>query len=98
MDKKQFTQLKIDLINGDFEVTETNLFGLDLPKTQEKCLVDKTLPIIIGNNKIGDDTLCINMSSSFNCYSAHMGYCEHCDGETNHSCYARALEDPFKNT
>lgn len=98
MDKEKFTQLKVDLINGDFEITKTNLLGLDLPKTQEKCLVEKVMPVIIGNDKVGDDTLCINMSSSFNCYSAHMGYCEHCDGKTNHSCYARALEDPFKNT
>lgn len=98
MNKKEFTQLKVDLIKGDFEVTETNLFGLDLPKTQEKCLVNKELPIIIGNSKVGEDTLCINMSSSFNCYSAHMGYCEHCNGKTNYSCYARALEEAFKNT
>lgn len=98
MDKETFTQLKVDLINDDFEVTKANLFGLNLPKTQEKCLVEGLLPEIIGNEKIGDDTLCINMSSSFNCYSARMGYCEHCNGQTNHSCYARALEDPFKNT
>lgn len=98
MDKATFTQLKVDLINGDFEITETNLLGLNLPKTQEKCLVEKEIPIIIGNDKVGDDTLCINMSSSFNCYSAKMGYCEHCDGVTNKSCYARNLEDPFKNT
>lgn len=98
MDKKTFNQLKVDLINNKFQINQTNLFGLGLPKTQEKCLVNKELPIIIGNSKVGEDTLCINMSSSFNCYSAHMGYCEHCNGRTNYSCYARALEDPFKNT
>ena len=82
MNKKEFKQLKIDLMNSKFEITKSNLFGLGLPKTQEKCLSNNELPIIIGNSKIGEDTLCINMSSSFNCYSAHMGYCEHCESQS----------------
>ena len=48
-------------------------------------LKNNVLPTKIGNDKIGNDTLIINMSSCFNCYSFKMGYC-------SNNCYGRAIQ------
>lgn len=50
------------------------------------------MPMKIGNDKIGTDTLIINMSTCFNCYSYKNGYCK------AKKCYGKALQEIYPNS
>ena len=51
------------------------------------------MPHKIGNLKIGDDTIILNVNHSLNCYSSKKGYCENCN-----SCYAKKSSNNYKNS
>ena len=51
------------------------------------------MPSKIGNLKIGDDTLIINVNHALNCFSDKMGYCEHYK-----DCYAKKAPNTYKNS
>lgn len=51
------------------------------------------VPIKLGNSKIGDDTMILNLNHGLNCYSSKMGYCENCN-----TCYAKEYQSTYKNS
>ena len=54
---------------------------------------ESEMPSKIGNLKIGNDTLIINVNHALNCFSDKMGYCEHCK-----DCYAKKAPNTYKNS
>lgn len=56
-------------------------------------ILEGEMPSKIGNLKIGDDTLIINVNHALNCFSDKMGYCEHCK-----DCYAKKSPNTYKNS
>lgn len=56
--------------------------------------LDKAImPHKIGNLKIGDDTVIINVNHALNCFSSKNGYCENCN-----CCYAKKSSTNYKNS
>lgn len=51
------------------------------------------MPHKVGNHKIGDDTLIINVNHALNCFSSKSGYCENCN-----QCYAKKSSNNYKNS
>lgn len=51
------------------------------------------MPHKIGNLKIGDDTIILNVNHALNCFSSKMGYCENCN-----CCYAKKSSNNYKNS
>lgn len=51
------------------------------------------MPHKIGNLKIGDDTIVLNVNHALNCYSSKNGYCENCN-----CCYAKQSSNNYKNS
>lgn len=51
------------------------------------------MPHKIGNLKIGDDTIIINVNHALNCFSSKNGYCENCN-----CCYAKKSSSNYKNS
>lgn len=56
-------------------------------------ILEGEMPSKIGNLKIGEDTLIINVNHALNCFSDKMGYCEHCK-----DCYAKKSPNIHKNS
>jgi hypothetical protein len=54
---------------------------------------DGFMPSKVGNTKIGNDTLIINVNHAFNCFSDKSGYCEHCN-----DCYAKKAPNTYPNS
>ena len=73
-------------------ILEACLHISDNSKALEYILEDE-MPSKIGNLKIGNDTLIINVNHALNCYSDKMGYCEHCK-----DCYAKKAPCTYKNS
>lgn len=66
----------------------------------------KVMPVKIGNEKIGDDTIIINTNHALNCYCSKKGYCnmkkdcyakKSCNTYVNSCLYNLAAEINFKN-
>mgnify|MGYP006935588172 CR=1 FL=1 len=74
------------------QVLEACLHLSDSSKALEYIL-EGNMPSKIGNLKIGEDTLIINVNHALNCYSDKMGYCEHCK-----DCYAKKAPCTYKNS
>ena len=74
------------------EVLEACLHLSDTSKALEY-LEEGEMPSKIGNLKIGEDTLIINVNHALNCFSDKMGYCEHCK-----DCYAKKAPNTYKNS
>jgi len=56
--------------------------------------LDKAImPHKIGNLKIGDDTIILNVNHALNCFSSKNGYCENCN-----CCYAKKSSSNYKNS
>ena len=56
--------------------------------------LDKAImPHKIGNLKIGDDTIIINVNHALNCFSSKNNYCENCN-----CCYAKKSSTNYKNS
>lgn len=51
------------------------------------------MPSKVGNTKIGNDTLIINVNHAFNCFSDKSGYCENCN-----CCYAKKAPNTYPNS
>ena len=51
------------------------------------------MPSKVGNTKIGNDTLIINVNHAFNCFSDKSGYCENCN-----QCYAKKAPNTYPNS
>ena len=71
------------------EVLEACLHLSDTSKALEY-LEEGEMPSKIGNLKIGEDTLIINVNHALNCFSDKMGYCEHCK-----DCYAKKAPNTY---
>ena len=54
---------------------------------------DEFMPSKIGNSKIGNDTIIININHAFNCFSDKNGYCENCN-----CCYAKKAPNTYPNS
>ena len=56
--------------------------------------LDKAImPHKIGNLKIGDDTIILNVNHALNCFSSKNNYCENCN-----CCYAKKSSTNYKNS
>lgn len=53
----------------------------------------KVMPVKIGNEKIGDDTIIINMNHALNCYCSKKGYCN-----MKKDCYAKKSSNTYVNS
>lgn len=51
------------------------------------------MPNKVGNLKIGEDTVILNVNHALNCFSSKMGYCENCN-----CCYAKKSPTNYKNS
>lgn len=56
-------------------------------------VITKTMPLKIGNVKIGDDTLIINTNHALNCYCSKQGYCT-----MEKDCYAKKSSNIYINS
>lgn len=54
---------------------------------------NEIMPCKVGNLKIGDDTIIINVNHALNCFSSKNGYCENCN-----CCYAKKSSTNYKNS
>ena len=77
------------------ETVLNSLSAVDMiPKNKADNLKNNELTFSLGNNKIGADTLCINVSTALNCPSDILGLCNNCK-----ICYAKSHNKRyFKNT
>lgn len=53
----------------------------------------KVMPVKIGNEKIGDDTIIINTNHALNCYCSKKGYCN-----MKKDCYAKKSSNTYVNS
>lgn len=54
---------------------------------------NSVMPVKIGNEKIGDDTIIINTNHALNCYSSKKGYCN-----IKKDCYAKKSSNTYINS
>lgn len=100
MFKTRFEDIKDTLAQmsfiDDVDVLESILRDYQDISDNSKALqyVDEDfMPTKIGNLKIGNDTLIINVNHAFNCFSDKSGYCEHCN-----DCYAKKAPNTYPNS
>ena len=67
--------------------------GISSNSKAVKYVENDFMPSKIGNLKIGNDTIIINVNHALNCYSSKNGYCEHCK-----DCYAKQSSNMYKNS
>lgn len=56
-------------------------------------VANSIMPVKVGNLKIGDDTLILNMNHPLNCYCSKKGYCNLCG-----KCYAKKSSNTYINS
>lgn len=92
---KSFLTASIDN-NMDLEVLENGLKHFEKISNSTKVLnylKNNHYPSKIGNEKIGDDTIVLNVNNPFRCVSSQKGHCK-CDG----FCYAKKICNRYKNS
>lgn len=92
---KSFLTASIDN-NMDLEALESGLKHFESISNSTKVLnylKNDYYPNKIGNEKIGDDTIVLNVNNPFRCVSSAKGHCK-CDG----FCYAKRICNQYKNS
>ena len=98
---KKFKDLKEEIINNNKFINDTdklvsivNKFKGVSPTSKALDYVNNNvMPVKIGNEKIGDDTIIINTNHALNCYCSKKGYCN-----MKKDCYAKKSSNTYVNS
>lgn len=98
---KKFKDLKEKIINNNEFINDTDKLTSIVNEFKELSSTSKALdyvnekiiPIKIGNEKIGDDTIIINTNHALNCYCSKKGYCN-----MKKDCYAKKSSNRYINS
>lgn len=98
---KKFKDLKEEVINNNKFINDTdklvsivNEFKGVSPTSKALDYVNNNvMPVKIGNEKIGDDTVIINTNHALNCYCSKKGYCN-----IKKDCYAKKSSNTYVNS
>lgn len=98
---KKFKDLKEKIINNNKFINDTDKLisivnefkGVSPTSKAKEYINNKVMPVKIGNEKIGDDTIIINTNHALNCYCSKKGYCN-----MNEDCYAKKSSNTFVNS
>lgn len=98
---KKFKDLKEKIINNNEFINDNNKLitivnefeGLSSTSKALEYVNDNVMPVKIGNEKIGDDTVIINTNHALNCYCSKKGYCN-----IKKDCYAKKSSSTYVNS
>ena len=98
---KKFKDLKEVIINNNKFINDTDKLVSIVKEYKEVSRTSKALdylnnnvmPVKIGNEKIGDDTIIINTNHALNCYCSKKGYCN-----MKKDCYAKKSSNMYVNS
>jgi hypothetical protein len=98
---KKFYDLKEKINNNNEFINDTDKLtsivnefkGLSSTSKALDYVNKKVMPVKIGNEKIGDDTIIINTNHALNCYCSKKGYCN-----IKKDCYAKKSSNRYVNS
>lgn len=97
---KKFKDLKEKINNNNKFINDTDKlisivkeFKGVSPTSKALDYVNNVMPVKIGNEKIGDDTIIINTNHALNCYCSKKGYCN-----MKKDCYAKKSSNTYVNS
>lgn len=98
---KKFKDLKEKIVNNNKFINNTNKLtsivnefkGLSATSRASEYVKTGVMPVKIGNEKIGDDTIIINTNHALNCYCSKKGYCS-----IKKDCYAKKSTSQYINS
>lgn len=101
MNEITFDNLKEAIHNGnsfidnidELEAILRQYIGISDNSKAVEYLDKAIMPHKIGNLKIGDDTIILNVNHALNCFSSKNNYCENCN-----CCYAKKSSTNYKNS
>lgn len=98
---KKFKDLKEKIINNNEFINDTDKLisivnefkGVSPTSKANEYINNNIMPVKIGNEKIGDDTIIINTNHALNCYCSKKGYCN-----MKKECYAKKSSNTYINS
>lgn len=98
---KKFKDLKEKIVNNNKFINDTDKLisivnefrGLSATSNAMDYVNNGVMPVKIGNEKIGDDTIIINTNHALNCYCSKKGYCN-----MKKDCYAKKSSNQYINS
>lgn len=98
---KKFKDLKEKISNQDKFINDTDKLisivnefkGLSATSKANGYINNNIMPVKIGNEKIGDDTIIINTNHPLNCYCSKKGYCN-----MKKDCYGKKFSNQYINS
>lgn len=98
---KKFKDLKQKISNNNEFINDTDKLisivnefkGVSSTSKALDYVNKKVMPVKIGNEKIGDDTIIINTNHALNCYCSKKGYCN-----MKKDCYAKKSSNRYVNS
>lgn len=98
---KKFKDLKEKINNNNKFINDTDKLisivnefkGLSATSKALDYVNNNVMPVKIGNEKIGDDTIIINTNHALNCYCSKKGYCN-----MKKDCYAKKSSNTYVNS
>lgn len=98
---KKFKDLKEKISNDNKFINDTDKLisivkefkGLSATSKANEYVNNRVMPVKIGNEKIGDDTIIINANHALNCYCSKKGYCN-----MKKDCYAKKSSNQYINS
>lgn len=98
---KKFKDLKEKINNNNKFINDTDKLisivnefkGLSSTSKALDYVNNNVMPVKIGNEKIGDDTIIINTNHALNCYCSKKGYCN-----IKKDCYAKKSSSTYVNS
>lgn len=98
---KKFKDLKEKIINNNEFINDNDKLisiinefkGVSSTSNALDYVNNNVMPVKIGNEKIGDDTIIINTNHALNCYCSKKGYCN-----MKKDCYAKKSSNTYVNS
>lgn len=98
---KKFKDLKEKIINNNEFINDNDKLisiinefkGVSSTSKALDYVNNNVMPVKIGNEKIGDDTIIINTNHALNCYCSKKGYCN-----MKKDCYAKKSSNTYVNS
>lgn len=98
---KKFKNLKEKIINNNEFINDNDKLisiinefkGLSSTSKASDYVNNNVMPVKIGNEKIGDDTIIINTNHALNCFCSKKGYCN-----MKKDCYAKKSSNTYVNS
>lgn len=98
---KKFKDLKEKISNNNEFINDTDKLisivnefkGVSPTSKANDYINNSVMPVKIGNEKIGDDTIIINTNHALNCFSSKKGYCN-----MKKDCYAKKSSSTYVNS